>query len=85
MLENLVTIGLGWKSQDGDRSSSGVLSKDGDLVWVTTEVLNVLLDPIEDHDLILDAHVAGRCLVIGGQEAKGSETVVEGDKDHILK
>ena len=79
-----ITVGFRGCREDGDWRGSGVLSEDGDLVGVSAEVLDVLLDPFEDQDLIQDTHVARGGLVVSCQEAQSSETIVEGDKDDVL-
>lgn len=70
------------------------LTSDGHTVRVTTEVGDVLLDPLENLQLIQDTIVA-RSVVAGGSKtlsvelgegevAEGIVTAVEGDEDNIL-
>ena len=79
-----LTVGLRRHGEDGGGGSSGVLSEDGHLVGVAAELLDVLLHPLEHHDLVLDAKVAGGEAVPGGEEAEGPQAVVEGDEDDVV-
>jgi hypothetical protein len=54
------------------------------LAGVTPKLLNVLLNPLEGHDLVEEGHVAGRSLVVGSQEPEGAQAVVEGHEEHAV-
>jgi len=53
-------------------------------VRISSELGNVLLDPLEDHDLVEHPLVAAGRLVGGAEEAERPQPVVEGDKNNIL-
>lgn len=48
---------------------------------ISSEVLNVLLDPLQSQVLIPEAHVSGYDVIASGHEAQGSESVVDGHKN----
>ena len=44
-----------------NQEGSSTLSEDGHLVWVSSKVLDVLLDPLEGHHLVLVALISWHC------------------------
>ena len=58
------------------------LPEESELVSVSSEVFDVLLDPVECEGLVPQPHVARQLLSAGGEEAKRPESVVESDHHH---
>lgn len=78
------TLGHGRHHVETDGGSSGSVTENGHLVAISAEMLNVVLNPLEHHMLILQAVVSGVLVVVHGEEAERSQTVVASDQDHII-
>ena len=58
------------------------LSEESDLVSVSPEVLDVVLDPVEGQGLVPQPQVARHLLCCRGEEAERSESVVDCHHHH---
>ena len=65
--------------------AAGALPGDGDLVRVAHEAGDVVPDPEHGEPLVQQPLVAGRLLQPEGEEAEGSESVVDGDEDDVVR
>lgn len=65
-------------------NSSSRLAKDRDVVWITSEVDDVVLDPLQGQDHILHGVVTGRVTIASAQESQDAQTIVQGDVDDIV-
>ncbi len=70
------------RHQRGDAHPASRLTKDGDVGGVTAKVGNVLLHPDERGDLVEHAEVGNA--IPQGEEAIGSQTIVDGDADDAI-
>ena len=50
-----------------------------DLLTVSLEGVDVVVDPLKSHGLVQDSIVSRRMVISGGQEAQGTQSVVDGD------
>ena len=78
------TSGQRRHGQNGGGGSSRILAHDGYLIRVTAKFVNVLFDPFKNSNLIHDSIISRGSLVVGSQEAKNSQTIVEGDQNDIV-
>ena len=62
---------------------AGRLSKDGDPVLVSAKEVDVLVDPLQRHNLVEHAHVACALVRVQAEEAQWAQAVVDGDHDHV--
>ena len=69
-------------SPDSSPLPSCGLPEESDLILVPPKVFDVVPDPVDGEGLVPQAHVARDILTDGGEEAEGSEPIVEGDQDH---
>ena len=77
-------------AEGADTTASGTLSEDSHVVRVATELLNILLYPLQSLYLVEDAIVAR--YMIGAlcrksrmyEESEDAQTIVDADKHHIL-
>ena len=67
-----------------DSGSTGRLSEDGHVVWVSSEVPDVVPHPLQSLDHVLQTVVSRGVRVLSAQEAQGSQAVVDGHHDHVL-
>ena len=59
--------------------SSGALSSNGDSVWVSSKAGNVLFDPSQSHQLVLEALIASNVITtLQGQKPQGPQPIVDG-------
>ena len=68
--------------QRGDAHTARRLAKDRDVIGITSEGGDVLLHPGERGDLVEQTEVGNA--VPQGEEAVGSQTIVEGDADDSI-
>ena len=66
-----------------DGGCASRLPKDGDPFLVSTKEVDVLVDPLQRHDLVEHAHVAGALVCVQAEEAQWAQAVVDGDHDHV--
>ena len=68
------------------RASARGSSVDSNVSRVPTKLVNVLLHPLEEEALIHQARVEGAVSsdLIARQEAKGADSIVEGDNDNVI-
>jgi len=76
--------GLGRSEEDTDGAGTGRLTSNGDLVWVTSEVGDVLDDPVETGDLVTNTVVAESVGAGDSEETVGGQSVVDLNHDNIL-
>ena len=57
------TLGQGRHGHQGHGGCSRVLAKDGHLLWISSKLADVLLDPLQDHHLVQQSLVAASRLV----------------------
>lgn len=69
-----------------DRASSGRLSPGADLLLVAPDLLDILVHPLEQQCLVVQASVGkpGLLHVVAGKKAKGAGAVVARDKNGIV-
>lgn len=70
-------------SPESDSGTSGRLSKDGDLLWVTSEGSNVVANPFHGQALVLESEILGIAWSTWVPEDVNSE--VEGDDDNVFR
>ena len=68
----------------GDSSSSSRLAEDSDKAGVSSEHLNVVLDPGKSHHLVQLSHVARNIFQTEGEVAEGSQSVIDRDDDDAV-
>ena len=54
------------------------------IVRISSESVDVVLDPLQGGHLVQHAGVAGDLLVAQGQEPEGSQSVVQCDEDNVM-
>lgn len=64
--------------------SSSALAEDRDIVWITTEVADVVPNPLQGKHHVLHGVVAGGMPVTGAQESQDAQSVVQGNVDDVL-
>lgn len=71
---------------DHDRTTTCGFACDGDIARITAELGDVGLHPLHGKVLIQDASVDDAIAVhlVGSKEAKGAETVLDGDADKVV-
>ena len=85
------TTGQGTLADSAHTTGSGTLSEDGHIVRIAAKLGDVGLDPLQRLDLIQDTVVAGHAVRTLSREfairheTEDSQTVVDGDKHHILR
>ena len=67
-----------------DASRPGAFSPQRHVVSVSSELLNIPLDPVERHQLIEQSHVARSRHVIEAEEAERADAVANGDDDDVI-
>lgn len=67
-----------------DSDSSSRLSKDGDVVWVSSEVQDVVLHPAQRQLHVLQAVVSRGVTISGAQESQDAHTVVDSNDHNVL-
>lgn len=65
-------------------NGASTLSPKGDPRWIATERSNVLLNPLEGEQLILEAKIAGGCFVISAEETEHGEPVIDCHKHQVF-
>ena len=51
-----------------NRSTASGFSKDCNLIWVTTKMMNIFFDPSKTHNLIKKSHITHRVVRIKAHE-----------------
>ena len=64
--------------------ASCTLSSNGDLVWISSEVGNVFLNPDHGQPLVQHCLIAWSILNTKGEETKWTKSVVDSDNDDIM-
>lgn len=87
LVEQIVVFAVVSDELHSQRTGTGRLAPNGDLVSVTTKSGNVILDPLEGQALVSECNVASTSSLhlIAKQETPLSEAVVDGDgNDRLL-
>jgi len=85
-VEEVIVAAVVCSEQQSDGSSASRCTSDGNVLGITSELLNVLLHPLQSLDLISETVVGCTALynLIGSQEAVRTDAVVEVDNDNVV-
>lgn len=84
--EKIIVLAIVSHELHAQRSSTGGLSPDGDLVGTTTEGSDVVVKPLQGHTLILESEVTSALLLhlFAEEESPLGDSVVDGGSDDGL-
>lgn len=76
--------GSEWRNVEGRSGKrSSRFTEKGDPLWIAAKLGNILLDPLEGKNLVVETLVTGCIFGSSVKESEGVESVVDGDDDYV--
>ena len=83
-LKNISVPGQGGQEMEADTAGSSTLPHQGDIVRIATKLGNVVLDPLDCHQLVKHTGVTGNILGSEVEEGQGGHSVLNPNHDNVL-